>query len=111
MLEQRSAPAADVRNEGRQKATTHVLKCWTAFFNEIAEGRKRHDLRRATDRDFRVNDRLLLREFDPLRGCYTGREQTVVVTYITSAELPCALSEEALNPNFCILSIARLADH
>ncbi|KUR78645.1 DUF3850 domain-containing protein [Novosphingobium sp. FSW06-99] len=110
MLERRLANTPGFRREGEREATTHVLKCWTAFFTEIAEGRKRHDLRRATDRDFRAGDRLLLREFDPVRGCYTGREQKVVVTYITSADRPCALSEEALSPDFCILSIAHLTD-
>jgi hypothetical protein len=110
MLEQRSETPAAVKRESIREAATHELKCCTAFFTEIAEGRKRHDLRRATDRDFHVGDRLVLREYDPARECYTGRVQTVVVTYVTSADLPCALSEEALNPDFCILSIARLAD-
>jgi len=87
----------------------HELKCWPQFFEAIAKGQKRHDVRRADDRDFRVGDRLRLREFDPQSQCYTGREQTVRVTYITSAKQPCALSECALNPDFCILSIAPVA--
>ena len=84
----------------------HELKCWPQFFEAIATGRKRHDLRRADDRQFHVGDRLRLREFDPHSQSYTGREQTVEVTYITSAEQPCALSKGALDPDFCILSIA-----
>jgi hypothetical protein len=87
-------------------AITHVLKSWPEFFKAVAEGRKRHDLRRSRDRDFQVGDRLRLCEFDPVAEVYTGREQTVVVTYITSAERPCSLSEDALHPDFCILSIA-----
>jgi hypothetical protein len=83
----------------------HELKCWPQFFQAIADGEKRHDLRRATDRDFRVGDRLRLCEFDPDAKQYTGREQTVAVTYVTSADQPCALSEGALHPDFCILSI------
>jgi hypothetical protein len=110
MLEQRSAAADGVVSGPDREPTTHVLKCWTVFFTEIAEGRKRHDLRRVTDRDFRIGDRLRLCEFDPVRGLCTGREQTMVVTYITSADFPCALSEEALSPDFCILSIAPLAN-
>jgi hypothetical protein len=91
-------------------STTHELKCWPQFFTAIAQGSKRHDLRRATDRDFQVGDRLLLREFDPALDAYTGRTQHVAVTYVTSADMPCALSEEALNPEFCILSIALQPD-
>ncbi|CAN7642308.1 DUF3850 domain-containing protein [Phenylobacterium sp. LjRoot219] len=85
----------------------HELKCWPQFFEAIAEGRKRHDLRRASDRDFQVGDTLRLREFDPVADDYTGRDQMVHVTYVTSAEQPCALSNGALNPDYCILSIAR----
>lgn len=94
------------RNLNGRGSVTHELKCWPALFCAIARGEKRHDLRRATDRDFHVGDCLDLREFDPERGVYTGRVQRVAVTYITSAELPCALSEQALDPEFCILSIA-----
>lgn len=97
-----------VRSQGKpgRAPIIHDLKCWPKFFGAIAAGAKRHDLRRATDRDFQVGDQLQLREFDPDCGTYTGRTQLVVVTYITSAEMPCALSEQALNPDFCILSIA-----
>ncbi|MGX5713194.1 DUF3850 domain-containing protein [Sphingopyxis terrae subsp. ummariensis] len=84
----------------------HELKCWPEFFAAIAAGDKRHDLRRCYDRDFAVGDRLQLREFDPISQCYTGREQYVAVTYITSASRRCALSDEALHSDFCILSIA-----
>jgi len=87
-------------------SVVHELKCWPQFFRAIAAGRKRHDLRRACDRDFQVGDRLRLREFEPEAQRYTGREQIVEVTYITSAEQPCALSQGALHNDFCILSIA-----
>lgn len=85
---------------------THHLKCWPQFFNEIVAGRKKHDLRRADDRNFRVGDVLVLEEYDPQSNDFTGRTLTVEVTYITSTDLPCALSKDALHPNFCILSIA-----
>ena len=81
-------------------------KCWPDFFEAIAAGRKRHDLRRSCDRDIRAGDRLRLREFDPKAQRYTRREQIVEVTYVTSADQPCALSDEALHKDFCILSIA-----
>lgn len=84
----------------------HELKCWPQFFQAIANGQKRHDLRRATDREFRVGDRMRLREFDPDTEQYTGREQTVTITFMTSADQPCALSKGVLHPEFCILSIA-----
>lgn len=102
-----SAPTS-ARAEG---PVTHELKCWPHFFTEIGAGRKRHDLRRSHDRDFRVGDLMRLREFDPKVEAYTGRDQVVAITYITSADLPCALSRGALHPDFCILSIATVAEH
>lgn len=87
------------------KQIDHELKSWPAFFSAILAEEKRHELRR-TDREFRVGDVLLLREYDPEKQLYTGREQAVTVTYITSVEHPCALSAEGLNEGYCILSIA-----
>lgn len=87
---------------------THELKCWPQFFEPILEGRKTHDLRRSDDRSFSVGDKLLLREFDPKAERYTGREVTIEITFITSADIPCALSAQALDRNFCILSIRKI---
>jgi hypothetical protein len=90
----------------RQISTSvHHLKCWPQFFDEIASGRKKHDLRRADDRNFQVGDTLILEEYNPQKKTFTGRTLMVEVTYITSADLPCALSKDALHPSFCILSI------
>lgn len=83
----------------------HQLKCWPEFFAAIIAGAKTHDLRRRDDRHFRVGDTLLLREFDPRTKSYTGRTARTLVTYITSNDSPCALSQDALHPDFCILSI------
>tara|TARA_R110002110_G_scaffold324843_6_gene536893 strand:+ start:139 stop:468 length:330 start_codon:yes stop_codon:yes gene_type:complete len=104
------AAQTDSKRPGGRAVVTHELKCWPTFFAAIARGEKRHDLRRATDRDFHPGDRLFLREFDPDKKKYTGQSQLVTVTYITSATMPCALSEQALNPEFCILSIAIHSD-
>jgi hypothetical protein len=89
----------------RREPAVHELKCWPPFFGAIKAGHKTHDLRRADDRDFQIGDQLLLREYDPQAQTYTGRTLTVKVTYITSAEIPCALSRDALHPGFAILSI------
>jgi hypothetical protein len=100
--------AANARAE-RAIAFDHRLKCWPEFFEPIIDGAKKHDLRRADDRDFGVGDKVLLEEYDPERRSYTGRTVIVQITYITSADLPCALSKDALHSDFCILSIALCA--
>jgi Domain of unknown function (DUF3850) len=85
----------------------HELKSWPKFFGAIAAGRRTHELRR-DDRRYRVGDQLRLREFDPETNSYTGRTCLLAVTSLTSAEEPCAASDEALHPEFCILSIRLL---
>lgn len=84
----------------------HKLKSWPAFFNEIIEDKKRHDMRRNDDREFEIGDILLLQEWDNNIEAYTGKECEVKVTYITSEKFPCAWSPIALDSKFCILSIA-----
>lgn len=85
--------------------TFHQLKCWPEFFGAIQRGEKRHDLRR-NDRNFKVGDMIELWEFDPKLGeGFTGLTQDVRITYITSADSPCAYSEIGLQPGFCILSL------
>jgi len=97
-----SSPA---HKERAADSVEHRLKCWPEFFEPIKAGNKTHDLRRSDDRDFQVGDRILLEEYDPEKRTYTGRKLVVRITYITSSDLPCALSKVALHPDFCILSI------
>jgi len=85
----------------------HSLKSWPQFFERIVSGEKTHELRCA-DRNFRVGDIFRLQEFDPKMKEFTGREHRAMITYITSVDLPCALSHKALHPDFCILSIKLL---
>lgn len=83
----------------------YELKSWSEFFNEIIAGRKTHELRRSSDRNFQVGDCLKLKEFNRRENKYTGREVLVEVTYITGDFSPCAYSNEAIKAGFCILSI------
>lgn len=84
--------------------TTHVLKSWPQFFDPISRGMRTHELRR-NDRQYRIGDFLELREFCPERASLTGRVCVALITSLTSPEMPCAVSAEALAPGFCILSI------
>ena len=87
--------------------TTHVLKSWPRFFQQLLEGNRTHELRR-NDRDYRIGDRMELREFDPKADAYTGRICCIEITSITSSQEPCAVSDEALHRDFCILSVKRV---
>lgn len=86
---------------------THLLKSWPQFFGQIFGGKRMHELRR-NDRDYGVGDHIELMEFDPQLGTYSGRVCHVEVTSMTSTQEPCAVSEEALHHDFCILRVKRL---
>jgi hypothetical protein len=83
----------------------HKCKSWTPFYDAIANGSKKHDLRYDTDRHFEIGDIITLQRYDPFEGKYTGDELDVKVTYITSSVTPCAFSSAVLDKEYCILSL------
>ena len=59
----------------------HELKTVQPFFDDVLTGKKKFEVRK-NDRNFKVNDELLLREYIPETNSYTGRELQMVITYI-----------------------------
>ena len=59
----------------------HELKTWPLYFNAVWRGEKTFEVRE-NDRDFSIDDDLLLREWDPHLQDYTGRTIDAMVTYI-----------------------------
>ena len=59
----------------------HKKKVWPEYFQEIIDGNKTYELRLA-DWECNVGDTLVLREWDPKTGKYTGREIEKKVTYV-----------------------------
>lgn len=88
----------------------HECRSWVHLFTPILDGAKTHDLR-IDDRNYRVGDRILLREYDISVGRYTGRKVTVEITYITGrneGQCPCAFSSAVLPRDYVILSIRKV---
>ncbi len=56
-------------------------KIWPAYFDDVASGKKKFELRL---NDFEVNegDTLILEEWDPKTKEYTGRNISKIVTYV-----------------------------
>ena len=90
--------------------TVHYVKSWLYLYSAAITGMKTHDMRRQTDRDYKVGDVMILQEYDQNKYCYTGREAAVQITYITSPENPCALSGNGLKEEYVILSIKLIGE-
>lgn len=90
---------------GATASTTHKVRSWSMFYEDILSGERTSDIR-LNDRRYAVGDHLLLQEYDPVRGTYTGREQLVCITYIQQNKSnPCAVSREALRDDYAVLSV------
>ena len=88
--------------------TTHTVKSWSYLFQAAKAGLKTHDVRDMTDRDYKVDDHMIMQEFDNTTGEYTGDSIEVEITYITDKNIPCAFSSGGLDRNLGILSIKRI---
>ncbi len=63
-------------------AINHFLKIWPKYFEEVITGRKTFEIRSTEDRHFQEGDTLTLQMWDPATKSYSGRETTVIVTYV-----------------------------
>lgn len=78
----------------------HELKCWPEYFEELAARNKMFELRK-NDRDFKVGETLLIKEWNPKTESYTGRFGRFVITYVLKDAEQFGLME-----GFAILGIA-----
>ena len=63
---------------------THTLKSYPQYFLPTILGQKVHEIRSNSDTGpFGVGDMIVLNEYDPGTGKFTGRTATEVVTYIS----------------------------
>ncbi|MBV1959838.1 MAG: DUF3850 domain-containing protein [Pseudomonadales bacterium] len=67
----------------------HELKIIPVFFESVICGEKTFEVRDNKDRGFQKGDTVLLREFDPSdSGSYSGRQQLVSISYVSSYNQP-----------------------
>lgn len=80
--------------------TIHELKTWPQYFGPVNDGLKTFEFR-LNDRNFKVGDGLVLREYEPYPAeRYTGRECFVEVTYIAHAA-------PGLPSGYCLMAIRK----
>lgn len=60
----------------------HQMKTWPEYYEAIANGTKRFEVRRTDDRSFALGDTLILFAWDPITQKYTGHSCTCTITYI-----------------------------
>ena len=76
---------------------THELKILPKWFEDVQSNKKNFEIRK-NDRDFKVGDTLMLKEWH--RGKFTGRFVTREVEYIYQGDGTYGLSDE-----YCILGL------
>jgi hypothetical protein len=83
----------------------HELKTWPKPFQAVLDGVKPYEIRR-NDRPFAVGDTLLLREWDPEAGFYTGGDYTgrAAIRRVTYISGP---SEWGLPADLVVMGISR----
>jgi len=76
----------------------HELKIWPSEFVMLKNFTKRYEIRRA-DRDYQVGDTVILREWDPTTGQYSGNACRAEIIHLTPPE------KWGLPADLCVLGI------
>lgn len=76
----------------------HKLKKWPEYFEEVFIGHKTFEIRKA-DRPFAKGDTLILKEWEPKKRHYTGREMVRTITYILEGD------KFGIEKDFVVMSI------
>jgi hypothetical protein len=76
----------------------HELKTWPDVFDAMFHRKKMFDVRK-NDRDFKVDDTIILRRYDPEKGEYTGGICGRRVTYILQG------GQFGIEPGYVVLSL------
>lgn len=79
---------------------THQLKIHTEYFRDIMLGLKKFEVRK-NDRNYQERDILILNEFEPITGKYTGNVAVRKVDYILQGV-------DGLTPEYAVLQISKL---
>lgn len=58
------------------------LKTWPEYYAKILSGEKPFDVRKGSDREYKVDDIVKFLEWDPEKKAYTGASCAFLVTYV-----------------------------
>jgi len=77
------------------------LKTWPEYYQDLNRG-KNFEVRK-DDRDFKIGDFLVLKEWVPEREVYTGNKMVYVILFILRNK-----PELGLKPGYCVLGIDKI---
>lgn len=78
----------------------HKLKIIPKYFKEIVDGNKNFEVRK-NDRNYKIGDTLILKEYDPIKKNFTGNYAKTTVMYILKdKDFPIGIKE-----GYCIMGI------
>lgn len=66
-------------------AQTHELKEWIQTFGALIGGARKHEVR-VRDRDYKIGDTLIIKEYKPQQQGYTGRSVQATVFSVNSLD-------------------------
>ena len=76
------------------------LKIIPKYFKEIVDGNKNFEVRK-NDRNYKIGDTLILKEYDPIKKNFTGNYAKATVMYILKdKDFPIGIKE-----GYCIMGI------
>jgi len=84
--------------------TTHELKCWQPFFNDIKSGLKTFEIR-YNDRNYQVGDYLILNEYNPKTEIYGDSIKCEITWILTDPNFVSLLKE-----GYIVMSIKVVED-
>lgn len=76
----------------------HELKIWPPFFNHILTGAKTFEVRK-NDRNFKIGDDVILKEFDPDENKYTGEVCLRRINYILEG------GQFGIEKDYCVIGL------
>lgn len=87
----------------------HELKTHPSYFKSVKDGRKNFECRK-DDRDYKVGDEILLKEWKPIKGEYPGSGASGGFTgSICHRRITYVLRDfEGLKPGFVIIGIEKI---
>lgn len=76
----------------------HELKVHSQFWHDLHTNKKTFEVRK-NDRDYKVGDTLVLKEYLPMTDKFTGEQMTVSVTYVLKG------GDWGIKKGYCVLGI------